>query len=60
MKINCVIIDDEPLAVRQMESYIARIPFLNRIASFSSAVEARQWLDAGNSTELIFVDITMP
>ena len=60
MSISCIVIDDEPLAVRQMESYIARIPFLNRIASFSSAVEARQWLDAGNSTELIFVDVNMP
>ena len=60
MSISCIVIDDEPLAVRQMESYIARIPFLDRIASFSSAVEARQWLDAGNSTELIFVDVNMP
>ncbi|MBQ2417307.1 MAG: response regulator transcription factor [Alistipes sp.] len=60
MSISCIVIDDEPLAVRQMESYIARIPFLDRIASFSSAVEARQWLDDGNSTELIFVDINMP
>ena len=60
MSISCIVIDDEPLAVRQMESYISRVPFLNRVASFNSAVEARQWLDEGNNTELIFVDINMP
>jgi two-component system LytT family response regulator len=43
-----------------MESYISRVPFLNRLASFDSALEARQWLQEGNSTELIFVDINMP
>lgn len=58
--ISCIVIDDEPLAVRQMESYISRVPFLNRLASFDSALEARQWLQEGNSTELIFVDINMP
>ena len=60
MSISCIVIDDEPLAVRQMENYISRVPFLNRIASFDSAVEARQWLREGNSVELIFVDINMP
>lgn len=58
--ISCIVIDDEPLAVRQMESYISRVPFLNRLESFDSAVEARQWLDEGNVVELIFVDINMP
>lgn len=60
MSISCIVIDDEPLAVRQMENYISRVPFLNRIASFDSAVEARQWLSEGNCVELIFVDINMP
>lgn len=58
--ISCIVIDDEPLAVRQMESYISRVPFLDRLASFDSALEARQWLQEGNSAELIFVDINMP
>lgn len=58
--ISCIVIDDEPLAVRQMESYISRVPFLNRLASFDSALEARQWLQEGNSADLIFVDINMP
>lgn len=60
MKLSCIVIDDEPLAVRQMESYISRVPFLTRLESFDNAVDARKWLDDGNSVDIIFVDINMP
>lgn len=60
MNLRCIVIDDEPLAIRQMENYISRVPFLERLESFDSAIEARQWLDEGNNTDLIFVDINMP
>lgn len=60
MNLSCIVIDDEPLAVRQMESYIARIPFLTHIKSFDNAVDARQWLSEANSVDVIFVDINMP
>lgn len=60
MNLSCIVIDDEPLAVRQMESYIARIPFLTHLKSFDNAVDARQWLSEANSVDVIFVDINMP
>ena len=60
MSIRCIVIDDEPLAIRQMEFYISKMPILERVESFDSAVEARQWLDEGNVVDLIFVDINMP
>ena len=34
MNLKCVVIDDEPLALLQMERYISRVPFLERVASF--------------------------
>ena len=60
MNLSCIVIDDEPLAVRQMESYISRVSFLTRLESFDNAVDARKWLDDGNSVDIIFVDINMP
>ena len=60
MNLSCIVIDDEPLAVRQMENYISKVPFLTRLESFYSAVDARQWLEQGNNVDIIFVDINMP
>ena len=60
MKLKSIVIDDEPLALRQMESYVARVPFLELVASFDNAVEARSYIEQGNAVELIFVDINMP
>ena len=57
--IRCITIDDEPLALGQIKSYISRIPFLEHIAEFSNAIEAQQYL-ASESVDLIFVDINMP
>ena len=56
---RCIAIDDEPLALRQISSYISKIPFLELAATFRSAEVAREWLKE-NSTDLIFVDINMP
>ena len=60
MNLSCIVIDDEPLAIRQMESYISKIPVLNHLESFDSAIEAKAWLEEGNNTDIIFVDINMP
>ena len=57
--IRCLAIDDEPLALRQIRSYIERIPTLDLAATFSNAIAAREWL-LDNSADLIFVDINMP
>ena len=60
MNLKCIVIDDEPLALMQMERYISRVPFLVRLASFDNAIEAREYLMAGNAVDIIFVDINMP
>jgi two-component system LytT family response regulator len=58
MEIKCVVIDDEPLAISKLESFIARVPGLNLLRTFDSAVEAMGWLKE-NPTDLIFLDIQM-
>ena len=57
--IRCITIDDEPLALKQIAAYIRRIPELELVAEFNSAVEARKFLET-SSVALIFVDINMP
>lgn len=57
--IRCITIDDEPLALRQIGSYVRRLPQLELAGEFSSAIEARDFL-ARESVDLIFVDINMP
>lgn len=59
MKIKCLAIDDEPLALKQIESYIDRTPFLESVAYCQSAFEAMDIL-ANNEIDLMFVDINMP
>jgi DNA-binding LytR/AlgR family response regulator len=59
MPINCLIIDDEPLAVELIASYCARVPQLAVVGTCSSAVEASRFL-RGQSVDLLFLDIKMP
>lgn len=57
--LKCIAIDDEPLALRQISAYIAKIPYLELVATFNNAIEAQQRL-ASERVDLIFVDINMP
>jgi two-component system LytT family response regulator len=57
--IRCITIDDEPLALGQIKSYISKVPFLEHIAEFSNAIDAQRFL-AENNVDLIYVDINMP
>ena len=57
--LKCLIIDDEPLALRQLAAYIAKIPYLELVASCNSALKA-QLVVATEPVDLIFVDINMP
>lgn len=57
--LKCIAIDDEPLALRQLQGYISKIPYLELIASCNNAIEAQQIL-AAQHVDLIFVDINMP
>lgn len=59
MNLNCCIIDDEPLALDLMESYVVKTPFLTLCGKFSSALLAMREL-SGRCTDLLFLDIQMP
>lgn len=58
MKINCIIIEDEPLALERTKAYVLKLPFLQLQASFESGVEALMFLNT-NKIDLIFLDINM-
>lgn len=59
MIVKCIAIDDEPLALRQIKSYIDRAEQLELVAACRSALEAQQILSQ-TKVDLIFVDINMP
>ena len=59
MKINCLIIDDEPLARKGLKEYIADTDFLELIGEFDNPLKATQLLGTGD-VHLIFLDIQMP
>ncbi len=57
--IRCIVVDDEPLAVRLMGSYVAKTPFLSLKGSFTSGTAAYSFLQ-DNPVDLLFCDIQMP
>ena len=57
--ISCIVVDDEPLAVRLMESYVAKTPFLSLKGSFTGGTAAYSFLQ-DNPVDLLFCDIQMP
>lgn len=59
MKLKCAIVDDEPLALGLLESYVEKTPFLELTGKYSSAVQAMKELPE-KSTDLLFLDIQMP
>lgn len=59
MKINCAIVDDEPLAIKVLEKYIKELPILQLNSSFHSAIKASEYLQIGG-VDLLFLDINMP
>lgn len=58
MKINCIIVEDEPLALERTKEYALRLPFLNLRVTFDNALDALAFLKA-NEVELIFLDINL-
>jgi DNA-binding LytR/AlgR family response regulator len=58
MKINCIAIDDEPLALNKIREYIKRIGYLNLLESFDNALDALDFMKS-NKVDLIFLDIQM-
>ncbi|MDR1201777.1 MAG: LytTR family DNA-binding domain-containing protein [Tannerellaceae bacterium] len=59
MILTCAIIDDEPLAVSLLESYVNKTPFLKLSGTYNSAVNALAELER-ETVELLFLDIQMP
>ncbi len=59
MNLRCIAIDDEPLALQQMQSYIEKTPFLEGLAYCPDTLEALEKIHELNP-DLLFVDINMP
>lgn len=59
MILNCIAVDDEPLALALINSYIEQTPFLSLSGSYASAVEALRALHE-QQIDVIFLDIQMP
>ncbi len=58
MSINCIVVDDTPLAVEKLEGFIRQVPHLNLLKSFNSGIEAISFIKT-NPVDLVFLDIQM-
>ncbi|MDB2463096.1 LytTR family DNA-binding domain-containing protein [Algibacter sp.] len=59
IKITCVVVDDEPMALNLVESYVEKTPFLVLKKKCSSAIEAMEFIKT-EPVDLLFLDIQMP
>jgi two-component system, LytTR family, response regulator LytT len=59
MQITTIAIDDEPLALQLVESYVRKTPFLNLVASFDNPLDASEFMTK-NEVQLLLLDIQMP
>ena len=59
MKIKCIIIDDEPLAIKVVENHLKEFQNFDIIATFNSPIEALSLLEEGE-VDVLFLDINMP
>ena len=57
-KLKCIVVDDEPLALDIIQDYIRRIPFLEFMERFESAVDAFNYMKA-QPIDILFLDIQM-
>jgi DNA-binding LytR/AlgR family response regulator len=58
-RIKCIVVDDEPLAVSLLGSYVEKIPFFELVFSTENPIEALEYIQK-NEADLIFLDIQMP
>lgn len=58
MKLSCIAVDDEPLALEKMESYIAKVDYLDLRGTFDNAFDALNFLRQ-ERVDLMFLDIQM-
>ncbi|TYP97394.1 LytTR family two component transcriptional regulator [Tenacibaculum adriaticum] len=59
MKVKCLIIDDEPLAINVIKNYLEQIEHFEIVNSFSNAIDGLNFLKK-NTVDVIFLDINMP
>jgi two-component system LytT family response regulator len=59
MKLKCIAVDDEPLALDILEDYISKVPFLELVKRTENAIDALQLVQAGG-IDLVFLDVQMP
>lgn len=59
MKLKCIAIDDEPLALKQIQTYIEKTPFLLLEGAYTNAKQAFQQVEE-RGCDLLFIDINMP
>ncbi len=59
MRLKCIVIDDEPLAVELLKSYVEKTPFLELSATFNNALSAIDLINSGEA-DILFLDINMP
>jgi len=59
IKLKCIAVDDEPLALDIIEDYISKVPFLELVKRTENAIEALQMVQSGG-IDLVFLDIQMP
>ena len=58
MKIKCIIVEDEPIALERTQSFIEKLPLLDLVASFDNAIDALTFLKS-EQVDLMFLDIEM-
>src|SRR5690606_11519634 len=59
MKLKCIAVDDEPLALDMVSGFIRQTSFLSLVGQFENAIEALSYLNK-HEVDLIFLDIQMP
>ena len=59
MRLKCIIVDDEPLAISLLEGYVKQISFLDLVATFNDAMSALEIIKA-QQVDVVFSDINMP
>jgi len=57
--INCLVVDDEPIARKGIMEHIAQVEFLHAVAACKNAIEASIEMKR-NQIDIIFLDIQMP
>lgn len=58
MAINCIIVEDEPLAMERTKGYVLKLPFLHLMGAFDNGIDALVFLQS-NAVQLLFLDINI-